>query len=506
MTQKHWHSVYSVLACVVLICIGLLVALKINLITADLGRHIENGKILMSGNSQEVQDILHTNFYSFTNQSFPFINHHWGIGVLFYEIWKYTGFNGLSLVYILLSVATIGLSFWFSIKKGTFASSLASLVLVIALITSRREVRPEMLSYFFTLIFFCMMWAYKENIIKRKWLWLLVVLEVLWVNIHIAFFLGEVIIGLYLLHEIVCRKPNWKEIRFRGLLLGGVVLATFINPSFIAGALYPLFIFKNYGYQLYENQSVFFLENLGFHSFEFVMLKISLFVTWFLAALYIWKEKHWGFIVEPLTIMVLFSSILALSAERSIIIFALFALPFISFLLTELFVDYLIEIFSPHVLRGISVGLTITLVVITFLSVTTSPQWGIGLLPKVEASAQFFKTNNLTGPIYNDYDIGSYLDYELDITTLSNKNKVFVDNRPEAYPATFFKDVYIPSQSDEQKWQSLNAEYHFNVIWFNRHDLTSWAQQFLAHRTQDAEWALVYLGDYSVILFKRSTE
>ena len=66
---------------------------------------------------------------------------------------------------------------------------------------------------------------------------------------------------------------------------------------------------------------------------------------------------------------------------------------------------------------------------------------GVGLFADMNLSAEFFKQNNIKGPVFNNYDIGSYLIYHLYL-----KEPEFVDNRPEAYSVDFFKKTYIPMQ------------------------------------------------------------
>ncbi len=51
---------------------------KINLITADIGRHLINGKLLIEQNT-----LVSTNHYSYTMQDKLVINHHWLSGVIF---------------------------------------------------------------------------------------------------------------------------------------------------------------------------------------------------------------------------------------------------------------------------------------------------------------------------------------------------------------------------------------------------------------------------------------
>ena len=57
-------------------------------------------------------------------------------------------------------------------------------------------------------------------------------------------------------------------------------------------------------------------------------------------------------------------------------------------------------------------------------------------LPEINASADFFKTENIKGSIFNNYDIGGYL-----IFNLFPNQKLFVDNRPEYILLIFLKKL-----------------------------------------------------------------
>ena len=110
---------------------------------------------------------------------------------------------------------------------------------------------------------------------------------------------------------------------------------------------------------------------------------------------------------------------------------------------------------------------------------------------------EFFKSQNLKGPIFNNYDIGGYL-----IFHLFPQEKVFVDNRPEAYSVDFFKKIYIPAQESDEKWRELDTKYKFNSIIFSHRDITPWGQKFLASRLADKSWENVFT-DERVIIFKK---
>ena len=121
-------------------------------------------------------------------------------------------------------------------------------------------------------------------------------------------------------------------------------------------------------------------------------------------------------------------------------------------------------------------------------------------MPNVNASAEFFKQSGLKGPVFSNYDIGGYLIYHL-----GGREKVFVDNRQEAFPSDFFRKVYIPMQEDPAVWKDSQDKYKFNVIYFYRHDITPWGQSFLIERIRDPQWAPVFADDYTVIFARRGS-
>src|SRR3989344_7654629 len=119
---------------------------------------------------------------------------------------------------------------------------------------------------------------------------------------------------------------------------------------------------------------------------------------------------------------------------------------------------------------------------------------GIGLAKSVEGAGEFLKTNRVPGPVFNNYDIGGYL-----IFNLYPKERVFVDNRPEAYAVSFFGNTYIPAQEDDNKWKEIDERYKFNAIYFYRLDATPWAPPFLVKRIKDPKWVPVYVDNYVLI-------
>lgn len=481
---------------VFLLCVyGYLSSHKINFVTADLGRHLKNGELFF-----EQQMIPTTNLYSYTYPNHPFVNHHWGSGVIFYLVKSLSGFVGLSLFYLIASLITFSIFFHVAWKFAQFDLAALVALSVIPVLGSRTEIRPELFSYLFSALFFWIGLNYIHNRISSRALFVLPLLELLWVNLHIYFPLGIVIIALFLLETSIIAVSQKDRNRLAQIkVLASVLLlslfATLANPFGLAGAFYPLGIFEDYGYRLVENQSVWFIEKLiTFPPARYFKLAFILLLVSWIIELINFKKKQ--FFLVSLVLSILFS-VLAWTAIRNFTLFGYFALPIIAINLNQ--VTRQRRLIADNFLLTIAMFLILVVMVGLYPAYWSNRQErGFGLRKGVTNSAEFFLKEQLQGSILNNYDIGSYLIYYL-----YPKEPVFVDNRPEAYPATFFKQTYIPLQEKEERWQELDVRYNFNVIFFYRHDATPWGQHFLVQRVDDPQWAPVYVDDYAIIFLKR---
>ncbi len=126
--------------------------------------------------------------------------------------------------------------------------------------------------------------------------------------------------------------------------------------------------------------------------------------------------------------------------------------------------------------------------------------FGLAVPASAEGGVNFVQKNNIQGPVFNNFDVGSYL-----IWKLYPNQKVFVDGRPEAYSVDFFQKIYIPMQEDPAIWKHYADDiYKINYVFFDYRDITPWAQTFLSFISQDKNWPLVY-QDNSVVIFVRRT-
>jgi len=463
---------------------------KINLITADLGRHIINGKVFL-----EQGFVISTNFYSYTQPDFPVVTHHWLSGVVFFLVHNLAGFTGLSVFYILISGLTVFMFFKIAEDKADFATALLFTVLLIPLMANRKEIRPEGFSYLFMGIYYCLTTLYLKKKLKFKFFALvLLVLQLLWVNLHLFFVMGIAIVGVFTFFEAIKKWVYKKNNKFKELtiLSAGLVIVSLVNPYTLQGLLEPLNILKEYGYMIVENQSVLFMQKRspGFEYIYFEMVALSvIFMTG-----HIILTKRIRSNAVPMLLLLAFL-VLAFRAIRGIPIFAMFFVPAAA--------GYVYSYYKGT--QGKLLWLTIFLIVVTLIPghvfSFSQPGAGLGLVDNINNSAEFMKQTNIKGPVYNNYDIGGYLIYHF-----NEQEKVFVDNRPEAYSVEFFTELYGPMQEKREVWQEAQEEYSFNTIFFYRRDRTQWAQPFLIERIKDPEWTPVYVDLYVLILVKNNEQ
>lgn len=471
---------------------GYFLAHKIDLTTADLGRHIKNGEILLQDAS-----VLERNFYSYTNPNFPIINHHWGSGLLFYFVWRHSGFVGVQAFFILPSLAALAVFLAAArLYAGWGVVGFAAL-LALPLLAERTEIRPEVFSYLFAGIFFFLLSRFREAPDRTHFrlLYLLPIIQALWVNTHIYFLLGPLLVGAFLLESLISRREAF--LKLLGTF-GAVLAATLVNPFGYKAVTAALTLFENFGYRLAENQSVWFLERLGmvgpnFYIFQGALVLLILSFVWLAVKRRIFNRLAALFVALGI-------ATLAALAVRNLALFGFFLIPLLSANISLIWSGGE----SRNLARSAAWCSAAALLLAVLLGLPRYfPYWrgfGFGLEAGNSATSDFLRVNEVRGPYFNNYDIGGYL-----IFHLFPQEKVFVDNRPEAYPVEFFTEQYIPMQENEGKWREALSRYGFNAIVFSYHDATPWGQQFLVSRMKDSEWTPVF-ADSKALVFVRQTE
>jgi len=463
--------------------------------TQDLGRHLLTGQIILTTHA-----VPKVNLFSYTYPAYPFINHHWFSEVLLFLQGKAFGSIGIQLISITVVTAAFGLVFFFAKKHASLPILAFLSILYLRILFERTDIRPEIYSFLFLSLFVTILYAYREKFTKL--LYLLIPVELLWVNMHIYFFVGIVILCLFLLDEVITHRKNLRTkhtLTLAGVTLGAILVA-FINPNGIQGILYPLHVFQNYGYTIEENQTIFLLEQLGFQKASLPYFKISVLLLFLSLAISYKKTRPIDWLL---------SAAFAYAGVMAIRNLPLFV--FATLIPASMSLTWTIEKLSgearsrfarqkKHVPKYLSPTLLLSLFVFLLwqiVSVVNAGPIGLGVAKGASKAADFYIENNLSGPVFNNFDIGSYLEYRL-----YPKGRVFIDGRPEAYPAEFIQGVYIPMQQDKNIFAEAQKKYGFTSIFFSHADQTPWGTTFLKDVLRSPDWKPVYLDDTIIILVK----
>ncbi len=507
----------------VFVLLGVFLIHDFDTIGQDLGRHLKVGEIIW-----QTKEVPKTNLFSFTEPDFPFINHHWLSEVIFFGIFSYTGFIGLTFVKtVLVFVAFLLLFFVARIplevrpapgawsaddpsKRGVLPltgwSILISFLLSVFIFIQRTEVRPEIFS--FVLLSFFLFAIFKAKYEQEyRFVWILPILQLFWVNLHIYFFVGPFLLLAFLIDRLVARE--YMHIKKITTVLFLTFVATLINPNGIQGALLPLKVLNKYGYSIVENQTLSFLADFGGFLLPVLIFKLSVAI---LAISFLFTVKKVRQRVFEIIILVFFIYA-GFRMLRNLPLYALASFPVLAILLTDVFDSVKIKFFRTLLkpcLRRVPEALLKGAVLVFLISMIffvandsyyrymeVSRVSGVSVPNGLKRAVDFVKQNKIKGPMFNNFDIGGYLVWQL-----YPQEKVFVDNRPEAYSVKFFSEIYQPMQENKDKWLEFSEKYGINFIFFGHTDTTPWGQEFLNDIVKNQDWKIVYLNEDAIILVK----
>ncbi len=456
----------------------------------DLGRHLKLGGIIWN-----TKEIPSTNLFSYTYPDFPFFNHHWLFEVLLYLSVITIGLQNLLIIKSLMLLITISI-----ILKVSFTTKSVLVFpcayIFLHLMRGRSDLRPEIFSFLFTAVTLYILERFEKD--NSKWVYVLPLISLLWVNSHIYFPLGIIMQCVFLGNLLYTKlrgnthiKTVHNKIVTLSIVLISSIIVTLINPHFLKGALYPFTVFQNYGVTITENQTIFALQKTGFVNPDFLFYYLSLLIIISLFYAGILKKN----ITIKSMILVVMGVALATINIRSFPYLFLISFPYMFLFIRYQKHDnwskslivvaaFLLLIESSMYLNG------------KYYELTYKPyQPKLTFTQDAKPAMDFVLKNNLPGPIFNNFDIGSYIIYRG-----HPQYKVFIDGRPEAYPSSFITGTYLPMHEDYKKFIAVDKKYQFRTIIFSITDQNPRTINFFNEVLKDNKWKLVYL-DYYMIIF-----
>ncbi len=443
-----------------------------------------------------------TNMYSWTLPTDqPFFYATWLAELIFYSIYRLGSLN------LVIAVRTVlfGITLWLVGKEAQRRSHswrISALVIAIFVLMSFNNliVRTQVWAWIPFILTYLILMRFSQGKLGSKWLVLCPVLMIFWVNVHGSFILGLVLVGAFLVGEIIkklLKQENalaWQRIGYIGGTAVASGLAVLVNPRVTGIIGYTIKLLTDPPSQrlIEEWQSP---TPQGMANIVFYLSILTLLI---LLAISKYRLK------ATEIILVVGFLWLAWSGQRYVIWYGLVTTPLLAQLITDLPIK--LPVLAPQK-NWLNMGLAFLL----FLPVIAVQPWFVERLPLPQtywqqvlrssaagplvntgtpvAAAQYLH-NHPGGHLYNEMGYGSYL-----IWAVPDQG-VFVDPRVELYPYNQWMD-YIQI-NNATNYNDILAKYGVDRILLDK----KLQPDLAAALRMDNLWKIEYDDPYSQIWTK----
>ena len=467
-----------------------------------------------------------SDFLSCTIAGKPWFNHEWLFQVLVYPLFKTWGAAGIINMQVTLVMLTMMLLLFLGYNRGKQIVSLLGLFGVAMVYQTRFTTRPDLFSLFFFTIYILVLSSY----LHKKWsLYFLVLIQILWANTHGFFFFGPLFAAIGLASEWIKRHISlpyeWNKVgrlsndeyRRLKMILGAVILACFVNPQGIQGAIYPLKVFFHLGEsQVFFDRIIELKKPITFGNIfsikQFLAYKILIIVS-FLSIVFNRKKLD----ISALIFWIIFL-LFSLAAIRNLVFFAVAAYLVLVTNMVTLQVKDIIPVRLTSKKFGYSISIFIkvilTIWIINYcLNKSLNGYFdfdtyerkmefagGISLRNFPYKAVDFLVENKVKGNFYNDFNSGAYL-----VGRCFPDIKVFIDGRTEVYGVDFFSTYQKTMEFDDpEAFEELLDKYKINGAFMNS-TLYTIPERVLKYLYDSEEWIPVYFN-HDAIIFLRDVE
>ncbi|MDP8212529.1 MAG: tetratricopeptide repeat protein [Candidatus Zapsychrus exili] len=505
----------------ILLLFGLIVfEANIEIKDMDLWLHLSSGKHIVENLSIPKVDI-----FSCSIAGKPWVNHEWLFQTVLHFAHGLGGIDGLINLQVIVVVLTFTFLLLLGYNRDKQFLPTFFLLLVLLVYETRLTIRPDIFSFLFFVLYVCIL---SSSLGKKSSLFILVIIQILWSNIHGFFILGPAIVLLAIVSEFIKRRVKlpfeWNNIgrldddeyNLLKKIFLAVYLACLINPYGIKGALYPFGILssvpgesKIFFESIRELARPILLSNIfSLRSYPFFKMTIVL-----SALSFVYNRRKIDITVLFMWIIFL---VISLSAIRNLVFFAIMA--YFAFLANTH--DLTFNILFPALKRNdkfkeiLIIILKVSLIFWIMLYFQTlslrgyfdfdkyqrkSEFGGVSLRIFPTKAVDFLKKNNIKGNFFNDFNAGAYL-----IGRVYPNIKVFIDGRTEMYGTEFFKEYRDVKRGDGELFDQLVEKHSITGVFF------TWIydpvpEKILYYIYKSEDWVLVYF-DYDGAVFLKDIE
>lgn len=469
-----------------------------NLGGSDYLFHIKAGEYITTQHSVPDKDV-----FSFTMEGKKWVDHEWLYQVIIYSLYDNLGLNGLFLLKIFIFTSAF---FILSVivLKTDWIFGFPLLFYGLQISTKRFILRPDNFSFLF-LIIFLLPFIFK----KRKLLFLLPLLQILWVNIHGFFFFGPIILGVYLLSEKI--RPDKETEDFCKTVKKVFFLslaACFITPHPMSTITYPINIL--FGVFL-GGQKIFYNFIQELQSPLKHLNKTYIFMGYLIFnAVYLCFRKNAKYFL--LILSVLFG-LFCLNSLRNLYFFVPIGIAVFADrheYVKDFFTRKLVKEKGFMLLQWGAIIFSISICFMLFGKIKTIPHYGRAYITKdnkVEIGSLFFaqdervfpkdiidfiEKNELPQNMFNNFNIGAPI-----LFSSFPQRKVFIDGRTELYGKEFFQEYIDVLNCKKEAIGNIIEKYNlegFIISYFRNKTPVS-----LIKPIHDRGYKCVYFGTDGII-------
>ena len=443
----------------------------------DFGQHLATGRWIVAHLA-----VPQTDPFSWTYSTHPYVAYHWLFQVLLYGADAVGGIPGVVVLRSVLLLLTIGLLADTLRLRGVpaLAAGACSLVALVA-IEWRFALRPELFSL---LGLAATAWILQ----RRRPLWALAVIQLVWVSTHI-FALGWVLILAAALQDAVAGKLDrrWR------IALGLSAAAVFLNPYGWRAVVLPLLL----GTRMSGDNL--FAQQISELASPFALGSDPRFPWGLSVQLGCWKVLLLGGLaaipgllrrrrLDEVAVLIVFG-VLSAQAVRNIPLYAVVALPAVA--------EAVGRIPLRRARRGLHLAVAVVALV-TALRVADGAWYAGGrrpvrmaaTVPRTELAvemADFLDRNGLSERGFNNLDVGGALLWR------HPSGRVFIDGRNEVSGEAFFRK-YLELNSP-QGWDRRSPAWRFEYVALGHAQAGPLVRKLLA----DPGWRPVHLDAVGIV-------
>jgi hypothetical protein len=454
----------------------------------DLGRHITIGNYVLNNWTIPTRDI-----FSHTMTGAYLVPHEWLAGVIFALATRLLGLNGDVLVAGIVISSAFTIVYKQTVDRGVFRLIALGITAWAALASFLHWlVRPHLFSFLFIAVWILILEKAVSN--KKRNLWTLPVIMLIWANTHGGFFLGFLILGAYFTGWI------WEYWQGRSDKETGIHLASvgilsfavsFINPAGThlwitsAGLIGKSFIINNTSEYLSPN----------FHitsTWPFlVMLSLGLVLSWNSNKLRMYE-----------LLLLMGWTILSLYMARNIPLYAIVTAPYLGVLIQPALDGFAKLKKINDSLTGVEINLKgIVFPILAIILITTAFLSGVRLDVQQRGNihdpsrfpvdaVNWLEQNPQQGNMFNEFIWGGYLLYRL-----WPDQTIYMDGTTDFYGEAFTRE-YAGVVSLQDGWQDTLAKY--NVSWA----ILPSNRPLIQALKDDLGWEIIYQDTTATIIRK----